>query len=81
VQAKQFFFAEMMCKQLIFCVKAATRLGFDLLADNIIILYCYIGTQLNNSLWSKIKTGWVECRHLRYRHEGMMILEKVGGGV
>jgi hypothetical protein len=26
VQAKQFFFAEMMCKQLIFCVKAATRL-------------------------------------------------------
>jgi hypothetical protein len=26
VQAKTFFFAEMMCKQLIFCIKAATRL-------------------------------------------------------
>jgi hypothetical protein len=27
VQAKQFFFAKMMCKHLIFCVKAATRLA------------------------------------------------------
>jgi hypothetical protein len=27
VQAKTFFVAEMMCKQLIFCVKAATRLA------------------------------------------------------
>ncbi len=26
VQVKTFFFAEMMCKQLIFCVRAATRL-------------------------------------------------------
>jgi hypothetical protein len=40
VQAKLFFFAEMMCKQLIFCVKAATRpvciylITVDLLALN-----------------------------------------------
>jgi hypothetical protein len=29
--SKQFFFAEMMCKQLIFCVKAAIRLPMSVM--------------------------------------------------
>jgi hypothetical protein len=33
VQAKQICFAEMMCKHLIFCVKAATRLAVYLVEE------------------------------------------------
>jgi hypothetical protein len=65
VQAKRFFLAEMMCKQLIFCVKEATRLVVYICTSPIspispnVILYINFESNLPGFCLIKIGVWWI----------------------